>query len=757
MKKIGAVFRGRRERTKIMLSFLLIGAVLVIAFSTIITNLNVQRATEVELENFSERFALTGKMADYVFYNVFENSYYLYKDSAEAHIAMYNSSYSTEDKHAITRLFRTVHAFSDLIESVYFVNANAGMVCSTDKTIQPTDAFQDQGALPILTGDVRDVFTLRENAEGKEVMSFGFSNAWNSYDVPVSGMLVNMYADIIWEIFNSGDTSSNAIWLITKNGQVLSPDSHVKENVFTEELMTEILQGTREIDHIITEVAGEKSLVVFQRSSSFGLRFVSIIPYNELLNRTMLLRNQMISVTIITVLLAFIGALLFARQLYKPLQTMVEQVQKGSDSVIPKGKGEYEYLMDTYRQMINTANSNERFLLEKSGKKQELYKLLMGTANVEKALEINGLNQQYFAVVVIRIFGLENRLGQYDAKDIDLLKFGIGNVAGEVIGAEYNCVPIENGSDFITVIINMDQKIPIHAYRTLIEKVSTQAATALQLQLSCGASEFVEQKSNQIATAFRQASRAVEYDLIYGPQKVMLWEDISDVESDAPIYPDDLEHAIINSMVQGNFIQVKTNMEAFYTLLISGNIQDGKLWMQKLAVRISHTLNTEQFVGKDQQLSYASYDLLKNVTRADTLESVKVYLLEIIQEYISVMAAEKGEKWKKVLDKALIYLEENYSNPNLSAEDIAVHARYSTSYLRRIFKETYDCSPIDYLFKLRMEKAKTLLATTKMSTSNIAESVGYTNTKYFYKLFKKDTGLTATEYRKAQAMKEGSG
>ena len=53
-------------------------------------------------------------------------------------------------------------------------------------------------------------------------------------------------------------------------------------------------------------------------------------------------------------------------------------------------------------------------------------------------------------------------------------------------------------------------------------------------------------------------------------------------------------------------------------------------------------------------------------------------------------------------------------------------------------------------FKKELERAMELLVTTNTSTKDIAAAVGYYNHRYFYSVFKAKTGMTATEYRKAQ-------
>ena len=65
------------------------------------------------------------------------------------------------------------------------------------------------------------------------------------------------------------------------------------------------------------------------------------------------------------------------------------------------------------------------------------------------------------------------------------------------------------------------------------------------------------------------------------------------------------------------------------------------------------------------------------------------------------------------------------------------------------FYETTGMSFNDYLAQIRIEKAKILLESTELSAEHISHEVGYPNSKYFFRIFKKNVGQTPLEYRQA--------
>lgn len=104
------------------------------------------------------------------------------------------------------------------------------------------------------------------------------------------------------------------------------------------------------------------------------------------------------------------------------------------------------------------------------------------------------------------------------------------------------------------------------------------------------------------------------------------------------------------------------------------------------------------------------------------------------------------EKNKKLLLQVQQYLTEHYAQ-EISLEVVADLLDFSPFYLSKLFKNSFGISFIDYLTELRLAAAKELLADPSLSAKEIGERVGYPNSNYFTKMFKKKTGLTPIEYR----------
>lgn len=97
--------------------------------------------------------------------------------------------------------------------------------------------------------------------------------------------------------------------------------------------------------------------------------------------------------------------------------------------------------------------------------------------------------------------------------------------------------------------------------------------------------------------------------------------------------------------------------------------------------------------------------------------------------------------------RAIRFIEQNYYL-DINVDMLCEHVNYSRSYLSRTFKTETDMTIPEYINRIRVQNAITLLKTSQMPVKEISVSVGMKDSFYFSKLFKKITGETPREYRK---------
>lgn len=105
-----------------------------------------------------------------------------------------------------------------------------------------------------------------------------------------------------------------------------------------------------------------------------------------------------------------------------------------------------------------------------------------------------------------------------------------------------------------------------------------------------------------------------------------------------------------------------------------------------------------------------------------------------------------GAKKLNVVSQVKQYIDENL-NKEISLTELSGLFYVSPQHLTRLFKAVTGSAPKQYVMARKMEKAKELLGGTGMKIERIAEDVGYANIHYFYRMFRKEAGMTPLQYR----------
>lgn len=99
------------------------------------------------------------------------------------------------------------------------------------------------------------------------------------------------------------------------------------------------------------------------------------------------------------------------------------------------------------------------------------------------------------------------------------------------------------------------------------------------------------------------------------------------------------------------------------------------------------------------------------------------------------------------LKKAISYIRMNYQN-EISISNVASHTGIGERYLRKLFSQHLNLSPLDYLNQIRINKAIELLKNTEMSIKEICFICGFKSPQYFSRVFKQQMGITPREATK---------
>ena len=156
------------------------------------------------------------------------------------------------------------------------------------------------------------------------------------------------------------------------------------------------------------------------------------------------------------------------------------------------------------------------------------------------------------------------------------------------------------------------------------------------------------------------------------------------------------------------------------------------------------TKNTERYRPVLDELIRLSFQSGVGVVLEERRALLELFLLAK-KDYDSrtvVLSEAEQAVWK-----AKDFLAKNLSRP-VPLSELGNLVGYHPLYFQRIFKENCGKTPHEYLFSLRIQEAKRLLATTGLAVSRIAAACGFSSVSHFNRNFKKAVGKAPLAYRK---------
>ncbi|WP_127593264.1 response regulator transcription factor [Paenibacillus lautus] len=145
-------------------------------------------------------------------------------------------------------------------------------------------------------------------------------------------------------------------------------------------------------------------------------------------------------------------------------------------------------------------------------------------------------------------------------------------------------------------------------------------------------------------------------------------------------------------------------------------------------------------------LENAKYDYFRKIDEARYAGEA----IAVVETFIQEAERAIGETNTSVnpnMTRLLEYIQDHYADP-ITLTGVARQFHFNASYLSSYFAAYNGEGFSEYLNKIRLEKAMELLMTTEHTISDISASVGYSDQSYFTKVFKKQTGISPSQFRR---------
>jgi two-component system response regulator YesN len=153
---------------------------------------------------------------------------------------------------------------------------------------------------------------------------------------------------------------------------------------------------------------------------------------------------------------------------------------------------------------------------------------------------------------------------------------------------------------------------------------------------------------------------------------------------------------------------------------------------------------------KDEPLRIRLTDgmpLWEKISRLRSIDDLEAFAMRAVDAHLAAAAVHSHAAAPRIVREAVRHIEQTYSDERLSIQSLCDHIYVTPTYLCSLFKAHTDLTINAYITQYRIAKARHLLSDPKLTVHQVAQLVGFSNSNYFAKVFRKVTGLKPSEYR----------
>lgn len=381
----------------------------------------------------------------------------------------------------------------------------------------------------------------------------------------------------------------------------------------------------------------------------------------------------------------------------------------------------------------------------------DLVRRTTDVANVVPKLReygINILDARKWLAAVIHVEQMEQAGGQILSQHQELIPISVKKLVEDHL-KPYCRFAVFNSMDGITVLAAVDEGNTQTGFINLLNDICKESRRVLEVTITIGVGHSCG-TLQEISRSYQNAVDALGYRAIVGGGKTIYINDMEPVSQGKLQLDSKGEAELISAIKFGPEEAIDSVIQGLISRMDDARVHARQYQVYILSVincltRLmqQYDLNLDEMF--DGQTSYA--DILTGNRNRDEFAA---WIISIARRINEAMNRERDNTTRKVIVEAKEYIQENYSNPELSVEMLCRHLHMSPAYFSTVFKKETGQTYINYLTEVRLGKAVELLNTTDDKTYVIAQKVGYQEQNYFSYVFKKQYGVSPTKYRGTQ-------
>lgn len=598
------------------------------------------------------------------------------------------------------------------------------------------------------------------NTSGEDVNTgiiYSVSLPLNQKNVSNATLIIVLDYKKVQEMIKSIQRDGNIRGLIIdKNSRVLFSTPGSKD--LQQSIRYEQLANESDVSYFT--VNGERYAVSFIKSNEVSWKYVLATPYGVFWQKVDAIRLLTVICTILCIIMGVSGSYYLSRKNYIPVnELLISLINKGIKTN-SNGLNEYKFIKDAISDTMNeNQNMSERLKQQNQALRSVfLAKLIKGKIDdhnlINDTLPLYNLKfvSEYFAVVVFYIKDFDALFdrqysGNTPEEKLTLVRFIITNVFEELVLQE-NIGYMTEIDEMNVCLVNFRnvESCRIQLLKTVNEALEF-IKNKFKIELAIALSD-IHKSYFGIPEAYHEALSTVEYQIAVDNDEITSYSDIKGFEGKYN-YTIEAESQLINCIKAGDPEKGKNILNEIF----NNNFTKNKLSNSLLKCTMFDLANT--MLKAMMEISYICGEefidglhIEDRLLKCGKVKELKTQMTDILEKVCSHIKQNKKGKRDQLVENIVGYIENNYSDVNLSVAIISEKFDLTPAYLTKLFKEQMAEGIFDYICRVRIDKAKILLKSQEdLNIKEIAEQVGYFSSNVFIRAFKKHEGVTPGMYK----------
>lgn len=685
---------------------------------------------------------------DYILRNVSSTAASVFENDTSAINAVtkpYDAKYSTAISDTISQMKLSTNA----IDKVYFFNLKYDCIYTGENPAYTINDFPDKELLNMVYDanhyDVNNPHILKYETDSGTAEKRTLVSIYKYSDM--SCMAVFIDSDLLNSMVNANSqTKKQSTTILQSDGVVISssdPDLFGK-NLSDNKTIKKLLSLPDE-DGTYGTIG---KIYCYRRSNTLNSLYVSSFNASSVIVSYAWQFMMIILFACLLIFLYFVSSMQMSISFFRPfkkLRTSLFDIMDIDSESIKDSLGtddDLELISQNLRNIRKEYNSMQRteYLYSATKHNELVYNILAGAYNYDphELDEYNiTLDKPYNTVVIIRL----DNTAALDRSNMGLLLYGIENAGIEILTQkDMHAYGTVYGSEYdVVFLINHENPEFDIQYIQMLQRFTENAFNAN----ASAAYNTAKGNIDSIADLYSDVKYAMQYRLVMGHSSIINYNSLLKYIDSKHDYPEKQSKAVIREINAKNesgvekaideFIESVRHMSYLYIIVHSCVL------MTEINSRISASNNN----ADDRDL------IADTFMKAEVIEEIRDVLCAKAKDaIISVSDIKLDDKHVIIANSIEQYINEHYTDPNLSIDMIASYVNKSANYTRSIFKQQKNISISDYITKKRFDEVCRMLIETNLTAQAIAQQTGLSSGSYFYTAFKKYTGYTPDQFRK---------